>query len=35
VQFGDAAKRHLRAFPPSHERDALTALADYVLSRDR
>jgi octaprenyl-diphosphate synthase len=35
VAFGDAAKRHLRVFPPSHERDALTALADYVLSRDR
>ena len=35
VEFGEAAKRHLRVFPPSHERDALTALADYVLSRDR
>ncbi len=35
VEFGEAAKRHLRMFPPSHERDALTALADYVLSRDR
>jgi octaprenyl-diphosphate synthase len=35
VEFGDAAKRHLRVFPPSPERDALTALADYVLSRDR
>jgi octaprenyl-diphosphate synthase len=35
VEFGEAAKRHLRIFPPSGERDALTALADYVLSRDR
>jgi len=35
VEFGESAKRHLRVFPPSHERDALTALADYVLSRDR
>jgi octaprenyl-diphosphate synthase len=35
VEFGESAKRHLRLFPPSHERDALTALADYVLSRDR
>jgi octaprenyl-diphosphate synthase len=35
VEFGETAKRHLRAFPPSSERDALTALADYVLSRDR
>jgi octaprenyl-diphosphate synthase len=35
VEFGESAKRHLRLFPPSHEREALTALADYVLSRDR
>jgi octaprenyl-diphosphate synthase len=35
VAFGESAKRHLRLFPPSHEREALTALADYVLSRDR
>jgi octaprenyl-diphosphate synthase len=35
VEFGEAAKRQLRVFPRSHERDALTALADYVLSRDR
>jgi octaprenyl-diphosphate synthase len=35
VEFGEAAKRHLRVFPPSSERDALTALADYVLLRDR
>ncbi len=35
VEFGEAAKRHLRLFAPSPERDALTGLADYVLSRDR
>jgi octaprenyl-diphosphate synthase len=35
VEFGESAKRHLRVFPPSPEREALTALADYVLSRDR
>jgi octaprenyl-diphosphate synthase len=35
VEFGESAKRHLRLFAPSHEREALTALADYVLSRDR
>jgi octaprenyl-diphosphate synthase len=35
VEFGETAKRYLRVFAPSHERDALTALADYVLSRDR
>jgi octaprenyl-diphosphate synthase len=35
VEFGESAKRYLRIFPPSREREALTALADYVLSRDR
>jgi hypothetical protein len=25
----------MEAFPPGPERDALTALADYVLTRDR
>lgn len=35
VEFGEAAKRHLRIFSPSPERDALMGLADYVLSRDR
>jgi octaprenyl-diphosphate synthase len=29
------AKAHLQAFPPSLERDALMALPDYVLARDR
>jgi octaprenyl-diphosphate synthase len=35
VDFGEAAKRHLRVFPLSPEREALTGLADYVLLRDR
>ena len=35
VEFGEAAKRHLKMFPDSHEREALMALADFVLYRDR
>jgi octaprenyl-diphosphate synthase len=35
VEFGETAKKHLRIFPDSPERDALMALADYVLVRDR
>ena len=35
VEFGEAAKRQLRLFPPSQEREALMGLADYVLLRDR
>ena len=35
VEFGEAAKRQLRVFAPSPEREALMALADYVLLRDR
>jgi octaprenyl-diphosphate synthase len=35
VEFGAAAKRHLGVFAPRPERDALMALADYVLARDR
>jgi octaprenyl-diphosphate synthase len=35
VEFGEAAKRNLKLFPPTQEREALTALADFVLSRDR
>jgi octaprenyl-diphosphate synthase len=35
VEFGEAAKRHLKVFPDSHERDALIGLVDYVLYRDR
>lgn len=35
VEHADCAKKQLYAFPPSAERDALLALPDYVLSRDR
>ena len=35
VEYADRAKKPLYAFPPSSERDALLALPDYVLSRDR
>jgi octaprenyl-diphosphate synthase len=35
VEFGENAKRQLRLFSPGPEREALTALADYVLLRDR
>ncbi|MGE0451661.1 MAG: polyprenyl synthetase family protein [Vicinamibacterales bacterium] len=35
VEFAERAKRQLQVFPPSSERDALLALPDYVLSRDR
>ena len=35
VEFAERAKKHLYAFPPTPERDALLALPDYVLSRDR
>ncbi len=34
-EYAQRAKRPLYAFPPSAERDALLALPDYVLSRDR
>jgi len=34
-EFAERAKKPLYAFPPSSERDALLALPDYVLSRDR
>jgi octaprenyl-diphosphate synthase len=33
--FAETAKKPLYTFPPSAERDALLALPDYVLSRDR
>ncbi len=33
--FAEQARRPLHAFPPSMERDALLALPDYILSRDR
>jgi octaprenyl-diphosphate synthase len=35
VEYGNLAKSCLHAFAPSPERDALLALPDYVLSRDR
>jgi octaprenyl-diphosphate synthase len=35
VEYAERAKKPLTAFPPSAERDALLALPDYVLSRDR
>ena len=35
VEYAAAAKHCLTAFPPSAERDALLALPDYVLARDR
>ena len=35
VEYAERAKKPLYAFPSSSERDALLALPDYVLSRDR
>ncbi len=35
VEYANRAKSCLVAFPPSRERDALMALPDYVLARDR
>jgi octaprenyl-diphosphate synthase len=35
LEYADRAKRCLSVFPPGRERDALMALTDYVLSRDR
>jgi octaprenyl-diphosphate synthase len=35
VRFAEEAKQALQVFPPSAERDALLALPDYVLCRDR
>jgi octaprenyl-diphosphate synthase len=35
LEYAKRAKSALDVFPPSRERDALVALADYVLSRDR
>jgi octaprenyl-diphosphate synthase len=34
-EFAAIAKKQLYVFPPSHERDALMALPDYILARDR
>jgi octaprenyl-diphosphate synthase len=35
VEYANRAKGCLSAFPPGRERDALMALPDYVLARDR
>jgi octaprenyl-diphosphate synthase len=35
VEYAERAKKPLYTFPPSSERDALLALPDYVLARDR
>lgn len=35
VEYANRAKACLNEFPPSRERDALMALPDYVLQRDR
>jgi octaprenyl-diphosphate synthase len=35
TEFAERAKKPLYAFPPSPEREALLALPDYVLTRDR
>jgi octaprenyl-diphosphate synthase len=35
TEYATRAKAALDVFPPTRERDALKALADYVLSRDR
>jgi octaprenyl-diphosphate synthase len=35
VEYAERAKKPLSVFPPSSERDALLALPDFVLSRDR
>jgi octaprenyl-diphosphate synthase len=35
LEYASRAKTCLSAFPPSQERDALIALPDYVVSRDR
>jgi octaprenyl-diphosphate synthase len=35
VEFAERAKKPLYGFPPGSEREALLALPDYVLSRDR
>jgi octaprenyl-diphosphate synthase len=35
VEYAGVAKKYLDVFPPTRERDALLALPDYVLARDR
>ena len=34
-EYAEAARDYLGAFPAGPERDALAALAEYVLTRDR
>ena len=34
-EFAERAKKQLQAFPPGADRDALLALPDYVIARDR
>ena len=35
TEYGERAKASLRVLPANPAREGLTALADYVLSRDR
>jgi octaprenyl-diphosphate synthase len=35
VEYAERAKKYLQAFPPGADRDALLALPDFVISRDR
>jgi len=35
MEYAESARTHMDAFPASPEREALTALAEYVLTRDR
>ncbi len=35
MQYGEAARDYLSVFPETPEREALSALAEYVLTRDR
>jgi octaprenyl-diphosphate synthase len=35
TEYAESARRHMEVFPASPERDALTALAEYVITRDR
>jgi octaprenyl-diphosphate synthase len=35
MEYATVAKQYLEGFPPTRERDALMALPDYILARDR
>jgi geranylgeranyl pyrophosphate synthase len=35
IEFAESARGHMDAFPETPEREALSALAEYVLTRDR